>query len=76
MKATSLIHRLLQIPAECPECPLTGTDCDAPHLRVALDIRSCDGQAKCPVGKHRKIIPLIQIYALERNRDAWRQHPA
>jgi len=76
MKATSLIHRLLQIPAERPMCPLTDTACDAPHLRVALDIRSCDGQTECPMGKHRKIIPLIQLHEVERKRDAWRQQPA
>jgi hypothetical protein len=76
MKATRLIRYLLQIPAKCPTCPLTGTDCDAPHLRAALHIATCERQAPCPVGKHRKIIPLIQTYDLEQKRDAWRQQPA
>ncbi len=76
MKAANLIHRLLQIPAERPTCPLTKTVCDAPHLRVALDIRNCDGQAECPMGKHRKIIPLIQLYDVEQKRVGWRQRPA
>jgi hypothetical protein len=76
MKAARLIRNILQIPAEHPTCPLTGTACDAPHLRAALGIGNCERQTECPMGKHRKIIPLIQLYDLEQKRSAWRQQPA
>jgi hypothetical protein len=76
MKAVHLIQHLLRIPAEHPTCPLTGTKCDAPHLRAALSISSCKEQKKCPIGKHRRIIPLIQIYDVERQRKAWRERTA
>ncbi len=76
MKATKLVHRLLQLPAGRCACPLTGTECDAPHLRAALDIRTCEDQSRCPIGKHRKIIPLMQAHEAELRRIDWQKRRA
>lgn len=72
MKALRLIRSIMQLSAEPVPCPLTGTDCDEPHLREKLGITSCEQCAKCPMGKHRKVIPLIQLYQVEERRNAWR----